>query len=76
MDSREKAIKEVEAGLEQEPRINLHRFPVHLRFTDGDLILEGELEHVAAKKLALEIAGSVGGIDRLVDRLRVIPAEP
>jgi osmotically-inducible protein OsmY len=75
MDLREKTIKEIQARLERELRINLHSFPVHLRFSDGDLILEGELEHIAAKKLALEIAGSARGIDRIVDRLRIAPAE-
>jgi osmotically-inducible protein OsmY len=41
----------------------------------GDLILEGEVSDIAAKKLALERAAAVAGPRGLVDRLRVAPAE-
>jgi osmotically-inducible protein OsmY len=40
----------------------------------GDLVMEGEVEDVAAKKLALERAAAIPGVDRIIDRLHVRPA--
>lgn len=71
----EEVLKEVRAAFAHEPRINLHRYPVHLALTNGDLIVEGEMEHIAAKKLALELAAAAPGINGIVDRLRVAPAQ-
>ena len=42
---------------------------------DGALILEGEVDRVAQKKLALEVAAAHPDIAAIVDRLRVRPAE-
>lgn len=67
-------IKTVRAAFEREPRINLHRYPVHMDFRDGVLTLEGEVEHVAAKKLAMERAIALPGVTGIVDRLHVVPA--
>ena len=75
MPDREKILKEVRAAFEREPRINLHRYPVHMELTNGDLIIEGEMAHVAAKKIALELAAATAGVKGIVDRLRVAPAE-
>lgn len=74
VSERDRILKEVRAVLEREPRINLHRFPVAMEFSDGVLTLEGEAEHVAAKKLSLELAIAVQGVTGIVDRLRVAPA--
>jgi len=71
---RDRILKEVRAALEREPRINLHKFPVEMEFRDGVLTLEGEVEHVAAKKLSLELAIAVHGVTGIVDRLHVTPA--
>ncbi len=43
-------------------------------FSDGVLTLEGEAEHVAAKKLSLELAIAVPGVTGIVDRLHVTPS--
>ncbi len=67
--------KHVHAALEREARINLHRHPVRIESADGTVTLEGEVADVAAKKLALELAGSVRGVRGVVDRLRVDPGE-
>lgn len=75
MRSREAVIKLVQRALEHEPRINIHRYPIKVGFADSAVILEGEVGHPAAKKLALEHAGAVEGIRGVIDRLRVIPAE-
>lgn len=68
-------IKTVQAAFEHEPRINLHQHPIHLALSNGDLIVEGEVADVAAKKLGLELAASVPGTTGIVDRLRVVPAQ-
>ncbi len=73
----EKAIvKEVHGRLEREPRINLHRFPIRIDFVDGAVVLEGDVEDIAAKKLALELAAGVEGVRGVVDRLHVAPGQP
>ena len=66
-------LKVVHAAFEREPRINLHKYPVCMDFRDGVLTLEGEAEHVAAKKLSLELAIAVPGVTGIVDRLHVAP---
>jgi osmotically-inducible protein OsmY len=73
--SKEAVLKEIQAAFEHEPRINLHSFPIRLSFAGDDLILEGEVEHIAAKKLALELAGAIAGVSGIVDRLKVSPAD-
>jgi osmotically-inducible protein OsmY len=64
----------VRAAFEHEPRINLHRYPVQMKFSDGVLTLEGEVEHIAAKKLSMELAVAIRGVSGIVDRLHVIPS--
>ncbi|HRK78110.1 MAG TPA: BON domain-containing protein [Thiobacillus sp.] len=69
-------LKTVWAALEREPHINLHRWPVQLDLTgDNALVVEGEVESVAAKKRVLEIAGAAPGVRGVVDRLHVVPSE-
>lgn len=67
-------LKAVRAAFEREPRINLHKYPVRMEFSDGVLTLEGQAEHVAAKKLSLERAITVPGVTGIVDRLHVTPS--
>ena len=56
--------KEVKAALEVDPRVDLHRFPIHV-VTDGEgqLRLEGEVESIAAKRVAMIHAQRVCGMD-------------
>jgi hypothetical protein len=68
-------VKEVRAALERDNRINLHRYPISVTTQNGDLILAGEVESIAAKKLALLAAAKTQGVQRIVDRLTVLPAE-
>ena len=67
--------KQVHAALERESRVNLHRHPVRIESADGTVTLEGEVADVAAKQLALQLAGAVQGVRGVVDRLRVAPGE-
>lgn len=75
MPGKEEVVKRVHHALEYETRINLHRHPVKIGYADGAVVLEGEVEHVAAKKLSLELAAAVEGVRGVVDRLHVAPAE-
>ena len=75
MNPRGITTSRVHAALEREPRVNLHRHPIRIASADGTVTLEGEVADVAAKKLALELAGSVSGVRAVVDRLRVAPGE-
>jgi osmotically-inducible protein OsmY len=75
MNDKERVLKLVRGALERDRRINLHRFPLRVDLGEGAVVLEGEVEDIAAKKLALEHAGAVEGIRGVVDRLRVAPAE-
>jgi osmotically-inducible protein OsmY len=72
----EELTRAVHVALGGEPRIDLTHHPIQLGMEWGDLVMEGELEDVAAKKLALERAAAVPGVDRIIDKLRVRPARP
>src|SRR5919109_2901219 len=76
MPEQREILNAVEAAFARERRLDLRRFPVRLTFADGVLSLEGEMEDIAAKKLALERAAAVPGVKGLVDRLRVAPSIP
>lgn len=74
MNRQEQVVSSVAAVLEQEPCVNLHDFPLNLEYSSGLLTIEGEVEHIMAKKRALEVAAAVSGVDRIIDRLRLVPA--
>jgi osmotically-inducible protein OsmY len=66
----------VRAALQSEPRIGTSFSLDRVAFTeDGSLIVEGEVESVAAKKLSLERIGALSGVDLIIDRLHVRPAQ-
>lgn len=72
---KKRILKAVRAVFEHDRRINLHRYPISMDFDEGVLTLEGEVERLAVKKLALELAMTIPGVTGIVDRLRVRPAE-
>jgi hypothetical protein len=76
MHTREDTLTAVNAALAREPCLDLQRYPVHLTIRDDILTLEGEVEHIAAKKLTLERAAAVPGVEGIIDRLRVAPSVP
>lgn len=76
MNNEERIISEVGAALERETAVNLHHFPVYLSFEANALVVEGEVEGIAAKKRALEVTAAIPGVTGIVDRLHVVPAEP
>ncbi len=73
-DRKEAVLKAVRASLEREPLVNLHHATIHMDYEDGALIMEGEVERLAAKKMAMELAAAVPGVTGIVDRLRIIPS--
>ncbi len=78
MPQRTAVEKAVQAALEREIGISLHRFAIRVEFDPAlrSLTLEGEVADVAAKKRAYRIASGVEGVEGVIDRLRVVPAEP
>ncbi len=60
--------------LDAEARVGVARHPIALSLADRVLTMEGELADLGAKKIALERAASVPGVEHIVDRLRVAPA--
>jgi osmotically-inducible protein OsmY len=66
----------VRSALHSESRVHATERPIHLAFAHGEVTMEGEVDHIAGKKLALEAAARVPGVDTLVDRLHVRPATP
>ncbi len=76
MDSTQDKLKRVRAALERHPLVNLHRFPVELRAEGDELVLEGEVEDIAAKRVARLAGIDEFGMDGVRDELRVTPAEP
>lgn len=74
MKTAEQIVNKIAAALERETSVNLHRLPVYLSFADGILTMDGEVEHIMAKKRALEVAAVTSGVDGIVDRLRLVPS--
>lgn len=72
---RDAVRRHVHAALERETRIDLHHHPIKIEAADGSVTLEGEVADIAAKKLALQLAGAVDGVREVVDRLRITPGE-
>lgn len=75
MRKEEQVVKAVAGVLEREKQVNLHQYPLQLEFEAGVLTISGEVEHIMAKKRALEVAVAVPGVTAIVDRIRVVPAE-
>lgn len=71
----EEVVGNIHAALEREQRVNLHSHPIEVSFGDGVITLSGEVDGIAAKKIALEIAAAPSPVSGVVDRLRVEPSE-
>jgi osmotically-inducible protein OsmY len=67
---------ELKTAFERDPRVDLRRFPIKVLNNGSGLTLEGEVENIAAKRIALRLAQHVTGLDRVIDALRLVPAEP
>ncbi len=70
-------IEKVRANLRSIPRLGPAFSPDRLELgADGVLLLEGEVDSVALKRLALEQAAALPEVSGILDRLRVRPASP
>lgn len=67
--------KEVRAALEVDPRVDLHRFPIEVARNGTSLCLVGEVENIAAKRVALAVARRVSGMEQVIDALKLVPTE-
>lgn len=76
MSEEREIVEAVRQALHSEARVRPVDAPLHLSFARGDLTIEGEVDHVAGKKLALECAARVPGVATITDRLRVRAATP
>ncbi len=68
--------KRVQAALEVEERVNLHRYPVEIHAEGEVVTLAGTVENIAAKRRAVLAAQAVSGVREVIDRLLVEPAGP
>ncbi|MBE0504192.1 MAG: BON domain-containing protein [Desulfuromonadales bacterium] len=75
MRKEEQIVNAVAAALEREKQVNLHNFPLQLEFDDGVLTMQGEVEHIMAKKRALEVAAAIPSVTSIVDRVHLAPPE-
>ena len=73
---KEELGRKIRAALERDARIDLHRHPIRVERREGAWVLEGEVESIWAKKLALRLAGTTPAVCSIVDRLRVAPKNP
>jgi osmotically-inducible protein OsmY len=69
-------LEAVRSAMRSEPRIHAVDGPIHLAFSNGELTMEGEVDHISGKKLALEAAAGVPDVSRIIDRLHVRPPTP
>lgn len=70
-------IGKLSAAFERDKLINVHRHPLKVRAADGRLILEGQVEDVAAWRRAQGLAGQiVNGQWQIESRLRRATPEP
>ncbi|MHB8345707.1 MAG: BON domain-containing protein [Acidiferrobacterales bacterium] len=68
-------LREIHAALEQEPRVRTHHGAIHVAISDGALTVEGEVESIAVKRVALQQARAINGTHRTIDRLRIAQGE-
>jgi BON domain len=68
-------LKNLMAAFERDRRINLHRDRIDCSFSEGGLLLQGEVGTLAAKVRAARLAYEHADVP-VVDRLRVTPAQP
>ena len=76
MPTQSSLLREIRAAFAQDPRISKTQAAIGLICHNGTLTVTGEVETIAAKKLALAHAKTVYGIYNTIDHLRVTPSTP
>ena len=69
MSEEREIVEAVRQALHSEPRVRPVDAPLHLSFARADLTIEGEVDHVAGKKLALECAARLPGVATITELL-------
>jgi osmotically-inducible protein OsmY len=69
-------IAQVEGVLSQDPRVRLHNSKILIGSEGGYVTLSGEVPTVAAKRVAIRLAGGAGGVKSVHDELRVETPNP
>lgn len=70
-------LDDVRAAIASDHRLGPGRPPIDVRQRpDGGIVLTGEVDRVAKKRLAAGHAIRIAGVDRVADEIRVLPAEP
>ncbi|MDE1887078.1 MAG: BON domain-containing protein [Gammaproteobacteria bacterium] len=72
--AKEDMVNAVLAALAVDHDINLHAYPIRVRF-DGALRLEGQVENIVAKRKARRIALQISALSGIEDHLRLYPSE-
>lgn len=68
-------IKTIKASLEKGLHIDLIKNPIRIRPEKNAVLMEGAVEKIAHKKMAILIAMSAPGVSGVIDRLKVKPAK-
>jgi len=71
MLNRDQVVKQVQAAIEHGAGIYGENNHIGVTFCDGNVMLVGEVSHIAVKKRALKAAAGVDGVTAVTDHLRV-----
>lgn len=69
-------VRLVTSALANHPEIDMHHYPIRVHYRESGLILEGEVENIAAKRCAAAVVRRIAHQVPVLDHLRVVPAEP
>lgn len=72
----EECVVAIEQALQSDPGIRARARPLWVAVDDGELMLDGEVEDIASKRRAIARASTMADARRVLDRIRVAPAEP
>ena len=75
MIDNEAAAEQARRVLRRDPRIDFDHQAMNLTFANGELLLSGEVVHIAAKRRAVERAATAPLVTTVFDELRVRPTE-
>lgn len=72
----EQVLRKALASINADEQIDMSFFPFPMEVRDKKLVLDGEVGSIAAKRLAVRLAGKIQGINGVIDQIHVTPAEP
>ncbi len=75
MADTEAVLRDIRHALEREPRIDLAHQTINMVFSNGELLLSGEVSDISVKRLAARRASEVADVETVQDELRVRSGE-